>query len=82
MYVHTQLGISLPIPIVLFPKMNAYYSFDINSPRVAEPAGCNGQSYRSMNETVAAADCKAGCKQSTCLAPFYNGGYYYAICEC
>ena len=56
---------------------------DSRRPReaVPEPAGCNGGSYRATNSTAAASECAAsGCH--TCMTPFLNQGYYYAICEC
>lgn len=65
------------------PSSSSVPETDSHRPREAlpKPAGCNGGSYRATNATAAAAECTAsGCK--SCLAPFENQGYYYAICEC
>lgn len=66
----------------------AWYFFailesDIHRPREAlpVPAGCNGGSFQATTSAAAAAECAAsGCQ--SCMTPFANGGYYYAICEC
>ncbi|KAL9614185.1 MAG: hypothetical protein Q9167_001337 [Letrouitia subvulpina] len=53
----------------------------LNIPREAaplpEPAGCSGQSYRDPDQAKAVAACKAACTTG-CIAPFYNGGYWYS----
>lgn len=56
---------------------------DSRRPReaVPEPAGCTGGSYRATTSAAAASECTAGGCHS-CMTPFLNQGYYYAICEC
>ncbi|KAM0802295.1 hypothetical protein BDR22DRAFT_844073 [Usnea florida] len=70
-------------PILLLASILAVRSSALNIPREPAPlpAGCSGQSYQATTSAAAASECAAsGCQ--TCLTPFENGGFWYAVCEC